>query len=229
MKYLKTTCSIAMLTALLLMGNVLNSQAQNFEGIIYYQFAEMEQSGMDELEYMIKDENIRIQFGEGQHQGAMIFLPESSKMLFVLENMKSYMAIDMSEWADQEVAEEEWQESDYQKTGETKEIAGYTCEVWEIQNQEGDELTMCMAEGMGTFMTPGNPMARQNAPEWAKKISSEGFMPLEVIEKSANGESITQLRANRIEEQALESSLFKAPNDYKDMSSMMEQMMKQNN
>lgn len=208
-------------------GISLQSHAQNFEGVIHYEFAETAQSGMGDIPYMIKDDKMRIQFGDGQSEGAMIFLPGKSKMLFILDNMKSYMNVDTDNWTDENAYESKWSESEMTKTGQSKTIAGYDCEIWRVTNANNDELSLCMAEGLGTFMSPGNPMARRNAPGWAKEIVADGYMPLEVIEGAADGSTTVQMKAKRIEEKSLSDSLFEVPSGYKDMSSIMNQMMKQ--
>lgn len=222
----KAICSI-LVGICMAAGISLKSQAQNFEGIIQYEFAETAQSGMGDIPYMIKDDNMRIQFGQGQSEGAMVFLPGQSKMLFILDNMKSYMEVDMDKWTGDSTYESKWSESEMIKTGQSKIIAGYDCEIWQVTNERNDELTLCMAEGLGTFMSPGNPMARQNAPGWAREIMADGYMPLEVIEGSADGSSTVQMKAKQIEKKSLSDSLFEVPSGYKDMSSMMKQMMNQ--
>ncbi|HLR24259.1 MAG TPA: DUF4412 domain-containing protein, partial [Fodinibius sp.] len=87
-----------------------------------------------------------------------------------------------------------------------------------------ETLSMCVAKDLGTFMSPGNPMAKKSAPDWAKKVIAEGYMPLEVIEE-ANGSKRVQMKATKIEEKSLSPDLFTIPDGYKDMSSMMRQMM----
>ncbi len=227
MKHGKAICSfIAGLC--MIAGLSLQSHAQNFEGVIHYEFEGASQNGMGDIPYMIKGDKVRMQFGDGQSKGAMIFLPADSKMLFVLDNMKSYMNVDTEKWMDNDAYDSKWDDSEMTRTGQSKTVAGYSCEVWQVTNGS-DQLNMCMAEGLGTFMSPGNPMARQNAPAWAKKIIADGYMPLEVVEESADGSTTVQMKATKIEETSLSDSLFEVPDGYKNMSSMMQQMMKQRN
>jgi hypothetical protein len=198
-------------------------QAQDFEGVIYYEIPEMKNQGMGEMPYMIKDSRARIEFGEGKEKGAMLFLSDESKVVFLMDAMKGYMTIDLDETAEMN---ESVETSEITKTGETKTIAGKNCEVWRITSEE-DEVEACMAQGLGKFMMPRSPMAQKNTPEWVKEVMEEGTMPLEVVEIGDN-ENNLQMRATRIEEKSLESSLFEIPKGYKDMSSMMKQMMNQN-
>lgn len=227
MKYRKAIYSI-IIGLCMIAGFSLQSYGQNFEGVIHYEFADAAGSGMGDIPYMVKEDKIRMQFEEAQSKGAMIFLPEESRILFVLDNMNSYMDIDTDEWTNNDVYDSKWDGSEMTKTGQSKTVAGYDCEIWQITGGN-DQLTLCMAEGLGTFMSPGNPMAQQNAPAWAKEIAADGYMPLEVVEESANGTTTVQMKANKIEEKSLSNSLFEVPDGYKDMSSMMKQMMKQQN
>lgn len=210
------------------LGVGFQASAQNFEGVIHYQFDKMEQQNMGDIEYMIKNDKIRMQFGMGAQSGAMLYDSNDTKMTFIMDKMKSYMSMDMDKMSKESNYDSKWDKSEVEKTGQTKEIAGYPCEIWKISNEKGENLTMCMADGLGTFMTPGNPMARKQAPDWAKEIVAEGFMPLEVIEESGGSETV-QMRATKIEEKSLSDSLFEIPEGYRDMSSMMKQMMNQRN
>lgn len=227
MKYIKRTFPfIITLCVIFIFGGINKSLAQGFEGVIHYQFDRLEQQNMGDIEYMIKNDRVRMQFGEGAQSGAMIFLPGKSKIMFVMDQMKSYMSMDMDKETDNDSYSDKWKESTLEKTGQNKTIAGHSCEIWKVSNTDGDKLTMCMADDLGTFMSPGNPMAKRSAPAWAKEIVAEGYMPLEVIEESGD-EKTVKMKATKIEEKSLSDDLFTVPEGYNDMSSMMKQMMKQ--
>ena len=124
-------------------------------------------------------------------------------------------------------AENSEENTQMEKTGDTKTIAGRSCEVWQV-TYEASTYQMCVAKGLGNFMMPENPMAQSNTPQWAKEAMAGGVMPLEVTE--LNGSSkVTKMRATRIEEKSLSDDLFQVPEGYNDMSSMMKQMMNQGN
>lgn len=216
------------LALLLTLGLGIQAKAQNFEGVIHYQFDKMEQQTMDDIEYMIKNNKIRMQFGMGAQSGAMLYNSNESKMTFIMDKMKSYMSMDMNDMSQESNYDSKWDESEVQKTGQTKQVAGHSCEIWTLASDQGEKLTMCMADDLGTFMTPGNPMARQHAPDWAKEIITEGFMPLEVVEESGGDETV-QMKATKIEEKSLSDHLFEIPEGYRDMSGMMKQMMNRGN
>lgn len=196
-----------------------NVIAQDFEGTIYYEISEMKKQGMGEMPYMIKDKKVRMEFGEGDQKGAMLFLPEESRMVVIIDAMKGFMSMNLDDMNNQS---EEDQLADMSKTGEIKTIAGRSCEVWKITS-EGETFEACIAKGLGNFMMPENPRGNNNSPAWAEELKNGGFMPLEVVEVKG-GQRTTQMKATKIEEETLDASLFEVPSGYNDMSSMMKQM-----
>jgi len=224
MKISEKTSASLLLTLLMAIG--LNSvSAQNFEGVIYYEIPEMTAQGMGEMPYMVKGDRVRMEFGEGAQGGALIYMPDSNQMAFILEAMKGYMTLDVDD--PKTSAQNSEENTQMEKTGDTKTIAGRTCEVWQA-TYETNTYQMCVAKGLGNFMMPKNPMAQSNTPQWAKEAMADGFMPLEVVEISGSSNS-TKMRATRIEEKSLSDDLFQVPEGYNDMSSMMKQMMNRGN
>lgn len=199
------------------------SVAQDFEGTIYFEVSDLAKQGINELPYMIKGSKARMEFGQDQQKGAMLLLPEESRMVIIMDAMKGYISMDMDQSADDQ---NDFSEAEATKTGETKTIAGRECAVWEITSEE-DNIEACMASGMGTFMLPESPMQQNNTPDWAKELMEQGAMPLEVIEIE-NGKRSIQMRATRIEEESLSADLFEIPEGYNDMSGMMQQMQNRN-
>jgi len=198
--------------------------AQNFEGIIYYEIPEMTKQGMGNMPYMVKDNKVRMEFGEGNQKGALLLLPEESQMTFILDAMQGYMTMDLDE--QYQKTDDSGQTPEVTKTGVTKTIAGKTCEVWNIKTEE-NTVEACLAKGMGSFMMPKTPMARSNSPKWAQELMEGNSMPLEVIEIK-NGKKTVQMRATKIEEKSLSADLFEIPKGYNNMSGMMKQMMNRN-
>lgn len=192
--------------------------AQDFEGIIYYEIPDMEQQGMGQMPYMVKGSRVRMEFGSGMQKGAMLFIPEKSQLTMLYDGMKRYMTMNMDKYDD---SYEDQEAPAVTRTGQTKTIAGRKCEVWSIESDK-NTVHACMAKGMGNFMMPQNPMARQKTPAWAKEIMEGGAMPLEVIEIK-NGTETVQMLAKRIEEKSLSADLFVIPDGYTDMSGMLRQ------
>ncbi len=225
MKISEKTSASLLLTLLLALGLSTVSLAQNFEGVIYYEIPEMTAQGMGEMPYMVKGDRVRMEFGKGAQGGALIYMPDSNKMAFILEAMKGYMTMDVEDHETE--AENTAEQTQMENTGDTKTIAGRTCEVWQVSHDE-NTYRLCVAKGLGNFMMPENPMAQSSTPQWAKEAMAGGFMPLEVVEITG-GSNSTKMRATRIEEKSLSDDLFQIPEGYNDMSSMMKQMMNNGN
>ncbi|MGM0547239.1 MAG: DUF4412 domain-containing protein [Bacteroidota bacterium] len=212
------------LIALFMMGFSSNTAtAQDFEGIIHFELADMTQQGMGEVPYMVKGNKGRMEISHQGQKSAMIMLPDESKIVMVIEQMQGFIEMDTNEEGEQT---EDIDDSDLNKTGETKTIAGRKCEVWEMNSEDGT-FEVCMAKGLGTFMMPQTEMQQQQAPDWAKQFWEDGAMPLEIVEVE-NGNQSVKMKATKIEEKSLSDDLFEVPDDYRDMSGMMQGMQNQN-
>ena len=205
----------------ILFGTAFLAIAQEFEGTIHYEIPEMKASGMGEMVYMIKDSKARIEFGEGMQKGAMLFFPEESKSVVIIEQMKGYIMMDQESFQDEDDTSSDFT---MEKTGKNKTIAGQSCEVWVIKHRD-EQYHVCMAKGLGSFMMPSNPMGgSRNVPRWAEEAITQGVMPLEVVLMKGN-QTEMQMKATRITPKSMDATLFEIPDGYKDMSSMMKQMM----
>lgn len=200
------------------------THAQNFEGVIHYESAEMAKMGRGNMPYMIKGQRNRVEFGMGQKTGAMILVPNKSKMIVIIDEMNAYMEMNINHAID---TPEDMNKTEATNTGESKTIAGKTCEVWNMKSDEGTFET-CLAKGMGTFMMPGRDMMPEEPPAWAKTLMEEGAIPLEVIEIKGNGSRIVKMKAKKIEEKTLSDDLFEVPEGYRNMSGMRQGMQNRN-
>lgn len=197
--------------------------AQDFEGVIHFEIADMAQQGMGEVPYMIKGNKGRMEMSHQGQKSAMIMLPDESKVVMVIEQMKGYIEMNTDE---ERETTEEVDESDLSQTGETKTIAGKSCEVWQMNSEDGT-FEVCMAKGLGTFMMPQSRMQQQQAPDWAKQFWEDGAIPLEIVEVE-NGNRTVKMKAKKIEEKSLSDDLFEVPDGYRDMSGMMQGMQNRN-
>lgn len=223
MKKLSTVITLCLFVLIYL---PVSTVAQDFEGVVHYEISDVEfDGGAQEMPYMVKGNKARAEFGQGQQKGAMIIMPDESKMVVLVDAMKGYMTMDFDQ--SEEDMEEQYDETEVTKTGETKQIAGRECEVWRTHSQD-NTIETCMAKGMGTFMMPKNPGGQDNTPEWVKEFIDEGAMPLEVVEVD-NGDRTLQMKAVKIEEKSLSSDLFEIPDGYRDVTSMMERMKNRGN
>lgn len=213
-----------LLTFYLAIALSLPASAQDFEGIIYFEVSDMAGQDMNEMPYMVKGNKGRMEIRQGQQKTAMLMLPGESKMIVIIDQMQAYMEMNTDDVDQKEI--DKIDETNATNTGETKTIAGKTCEVWQMESKEGD-FEVCMAKGMGSFMMPQNQMQQQQTPAWAKKFQEERAMPLEVVELT-NGKRTVKMKAKRIEEKSLSDDLFEVPEGYRDMSGMMKKMQNNN-
>jgi hypothetical protein len=207
---------------LCILGVQQTASAQDFEGVIHYEIPDMTQQGMGQIPYMIKNSNVRMEFATGQQKGALLLLPDESKMVVIIEAMQGYMTMNMKKITN----EDDYANTEVTKTSQTKTIGGHQCIVWKIDSPD-KSVEACMAKGLGNFVMPRSPMVQQQTPAWAKKLMNNGGMPLEVIELK-NGHEKMQMRATKIERKSLSSDLFKIPKGYRDMSGMMQQFQNRN-
>ncbi|MEL7832716.1 DUF4412 domain-containing protein [Fodinibius sp. Rm-B-1B1-1] len=218
--------SLSLLTALFIAGTFsLTTQAQDFEGVIHFEIPEMAEQGMGEMPYMVKGNKGRMEINHMGQKNAMLMLPDESKMVMIIEKMQGYIEMDTNKETSKSDLEET-PDTEMTNTGQTKTIAGRTCEVWRMESEDGTFET-CMANGMGTFMMPQNKMQKNQAPEWAKTFAEKGAMPLEIVEIQ-NGSKSIKMKATKIEEKSLSDDLFKIPEGYRDMSGMMRGMQNRN-
>ena len=222
----KLSSIVLALSIICFIGMPTTATAQDFEGIIYFEMADLAKQGMGEMPYMVKGNKGRMEINHQGQKNAMLMLPGESKMVMIIEQMNGYIEMDLNNTERANTEKDKTSEPDMTNTGQTKTIAGKTCEVWRMESEDGTFET-CMAKGLGTFMMPQNQMQRRNAPAWAQKFAEEGSMPLEIVEIK-NGDRTVQMKATKIVEKSLSDDLFKVPEGYRDMSGMMKGMQNRN-
>lgn len=196
-----------------------NAPQGGFEGIIHYEY-NMGQTTY-KGKYLIKGNRVRF---EMENMNPMIFMPEKNKGIALMDGNK-YMEMDYNALGKfQKDDKEKDEEIKINKTGKTKTIAGHECEVWEVEIVgKGTVSTLCMAEGLGSFMMKAGPMEQMMSPELAAEFLGKDYMPLESI-MSWNGGTIT-MKAVKIEKKDLDDSLFEIPEGYTKVESPMQQLM----
>lgn len=217
---------VAFLAAFVLFLCTTDLKAQDFEGVVYYKTPASTSAQMGEMAYMIKGNKVRMEMGSGQNTVAVLYQPESAETIVIIDRMQAFMKMDTKGQASGNMAGAKVAAPEVEKTGQTKTIAGRSCEVWTITHESGENFSMCMNEELGPFVTPKNPISNQQAPAWAQSIETGAAFPLEI--KQTGNENKMILQATKIEEKSLEASLFEVPENYRDMSSMMKDMQNRN-
>jgi len=197
----------------------INTPNGSFEGIIYFDnFNEF--TGQTTGRYLIKGEHIRI---EHNNLDASIFMPEKDIMVGLMMEERAYMEIDMKKAYKDKASQKNGVK--LEKTGETKKIAGYTCDVWHITGDDGTTSAVCMAKGLGNFISPANPLSVIDNDEWKNEIGDDGYMQLEVVTNVFGTEKIA-MKVTKIENKKLADSLFVIPKGFTKVSSVIDKYNK---
>jgi len=183
---------------------------ENFEGKVTFNiFDNGESHAMD---YYMKGGKIRFDAKEKEGMGQFIMDPASKQILIVMPEQKMYLQMQMPEAKMDKESGDKMGKADFSKTGETKEILGYTAEKWTYKDGE-DQGEAWLTKDLGSFFWFNNPMMNQeNKPQWMKDLNEGGYFPLLVTE---NGKKVFEV--TNVEKSSLDASLFEVPADYKKM------------
>lgn len=108
------------------------------------------------------------------------------------------------------------------KTGHTDTVAGYLCEDWDIQSNDGKRARVCVSEGAASWLdvvshaVPGNLM-------WAREFLNGQKFPLRVIAFETDGTERDRIEVTKLEKKPLAETLFVVPTGYRTID--LEQMM----
>lgn len=190
--------------------------AQGFEGYVKYKIES--EGDVTHMKYFKKGENVRMEPEMDQMEmgGAMLF--KDGKTYVLMPSQKMYMEFKMDSFSsmmpEEETKEEEMGEMKQPvKTGETKEILGYTTEKW-IFEDEDYTSEVWVAKGLGDFVMMSTPMGQNEMPEWYNDLSEGGFFPMLVIAKNADGSIDGRMEVVEINEESLSQDMFEIPDGY---------------
>lgn len=210
MKALKIILLVLLTTVLL--------SAQGFEGYVKYKVEGEGETTF--LKYYKKGDQVRMEPETDQMQmgGVILFKDGKTFMLMPAQNMymefsdEMYNMMDIGE--DDDTSEEAEEDFDMpEKTGETKDILGYSCEKWIFEDEEYT-TEVWAAKGLGEFVLLSVPMGKQNMPEWYNDISEGGFFPMLVEAKDAGGRIGGRMEVVDIKEESVSDSMFEIPENY---------------
>lgn len=180
-----------------------------FEGVVTFN---MEAGrGPATMQYSIKGPNVRMDMSMGGGMAMYtLFNADTKTMNMVMPERQMYMeysAGDMPAMADSTAnkARLTW-------TGQKETIAGYECEHATITGANGGTTDVCLAKGLGTFVSPGGGMRGRGAMGGGWESAVRGMFPLKV----QMGGRVT-MEATKIEKKTLDPSLFKVPDGYQKM------------
>jgi len=187
----------------------------NFEGKIVFQVED--EGATQQMSYLVKGSKFRIEPEGTQGQGIMLFDNDTRTMTILMPSQKMYMEMPMDNEGMVENDETEY----FVKTGESKEINGYTCDKFEFKDSDGEGVAW-MTKELGGFLFFNDPESH-NETGWQKAITEEGYFPMEVYQKDASGGEKSVFKIVELKPMNLDNALFDIPAGFKklDMSGMM--------
>lgn len=186
--------------------------AQDFEGEVQLKIESDGETA--NINYMMKDGKIRIDLPDQQEDAAMVMNPADNEMLIIIPSQQMYMVHQIPEYTGLE-AEEDYQD-DLNRTGETKDIRGYTAEKWIITDKDGNVTEAWVTDKLGNFMSMKNPMqAGKRKSLWESRI--EGFFPMLVITRDKSGNEKERFEVISVEQKSLDEAKFTPPAGYQKM------------
>lgn len=194
--------------------------AQGFEGYVKYK---IESNGeATYMKYYKKGDVVRMEpeMDEMPMGGAMLF--KDGKTYMLMPSQKMYMEFDMENFSsmmpDQESREEEMGEvKEPVRTGETKDILGYTAEKMIFKDKDYTS-EVWVAKGLGDFVMMSTPMSEKNMPEWYSDLKTGGFFPMLVVAKDADGNEEGRMEVVELKKESLSDDLFTIPAGYSKFS-----------
>lgn len=200
--------------AFLLFGLFLTVAADvkaSFEGVI--EFTKKTGSTEVKYKYFVKGDKMRIEdYGtDGSLQGVMLVDAAANKVIGISPERKLWM--DMPNNRQRKDVK-----IDVQKTGKTKEVAGFSCSEWKVTCKDEDRvITYWLANDGFTFFIPMLKTlnrADKLSIYFLKLSGAEGMFPMMGEEKKSDGTLITTLKVSSVKKQSLDASLFDIPKGY---------------
>lgn len=105
------------------------------------------------------------------------------------------------------------------KTGKEDKVAGYSCEIWIIE-EDAKKAEVCAAKGITWF--DATAMGGGYKEAWMLQMTDANHFPLRIVSSDALGEA-SRMEAKRIEKKTLDESRFKVPEGYQvmDLSALL--------
>lgn len=181
----------------------------SFEGKI--KLLVSEEGNKNTIEYMVKDDKIRLEIADADEVGSMIFDAKTKSMMIMMPEQKMYMEMVFDLTGADSYFEDDSHSGKITRTGEKKIIKGYECEKW-IAEDEGYRTESWLTDKLGGFMFFGNPMEAAGS-DWKSKLSTPNLFPL-LVNVYESGKLINTIEVIDINKQKLDNSLFSAPSGY---------------
>ncbi|MDX9752016.1 MAG: DUF4412 domain-containing protein [Flavobacteriales bacterium] len=182
--------------------------AQAFEGTI--EFTKNTGPVMTTYKYHVKGDRVRIEevSSRGEVQGIMLVDTRDKTVTAISPERKLYMDVPNMRLP-KEV------ETTVQKTSETREIAGYTCEKWTVRSESEDRLlTYWVAADAFDFFIPLLETLNRKDEQalfFLQVKDAKGVFPMLGIEQKIDGAEVSRLAVTKVTKGAQKPGLFEIP------------------
>ena len=173
--------------------------AGEFEGAIRMDTKSAD--GDVQIIYFVRPQIMRTEMRSGQARAITIQDFVKKRMYTLIPQMKQYAVTPL---ADDEGSD--LNEAPPVRTGKTKKILGYNCELYKIKSPEGKT---------DLWVTKDIPAVKT----LSHNLDGSTVTPLRIITYDKSGKEVLRQEVTKIEEKKLSSSLFKPPASYKQFKS----------
>ncbi len=132
-----------------------------------------------DMDWMFSDDgtSFAMRTKESKHDALMIMDMENNSMINLNQKDKQAMTFSMDMGDVKEIADEQNEKKSFRKTGRTKSILGYSCDEYEIEDEEstGTFWFTTQLKGFDFSKVPGPKKKRKSSP-WDSLTKSGGAM-----------------------------------------------------
>jgi hypothetical protein len=191
----------------------LSAFSKDFEGVI--SFVKIDGQDTTFYKYFVKDNFVRVDDikKDGNLNGTMIVNIENLSIIMLSGINKFYINVPISnkELDDLDI--------DVKKTKEKKSVADKKCTLWVVTEKSSggkyeywvnNKYDYSFFNGLLRVLNREEPIAHA----WVQMKVEDDAFPMIGIEYNAAGEIVRKIEVTKIEEKAIESSIFKLPDDY---------------
>jgi hypothetical protein len=180
-----------------------------FEGKIALRITGDESADID---YFIKDSNIRMEMDAEGNKAVIIFNHEDHKTKMLMPEQNMYMEFDANQYmVNNNNMKNDKEADDIERTGEFEKINGYKCEKW-IFKDEDNLVTAWMTGELGNFYMMMNPMDKSSQDKWKQRLQGNYF-PMKVT-VTEDDETTSTMEVLSVDKMSLKEDLFNVPSGY---------------
>lgn len=184
-----------------------------FEGTVTYAL----KTGSEEstMSYAMRGTAVRVDVaGEGQEAGAMILDVPARQLTLLMESERMYMVMPLPE-ARPGIAGPDDAEGRLAKTGRTREILGYACEEYTVE-ENGEVTSLWVTADLGTFFGMQSPLGGERS-AWELAMDGKPFFPLLIETKDRRGRVTMTMTATGVSTDRPDEARFRPPAGFQRM------------